>query len=196
MQTLVLILVAVTLIVGVCGQATGCYRSHKAASSQKTTQLPPPVASKEESAGNGLLQKRNQELEKTLSFMDPSFVSAAVPQASPSQKRRNLPSARLPLYADHAQVEGEGEVVFFVSHDPGAVNLQKFLVRLDSGKTMLIVHDTTRSKRIADLKLGDQVAFCGEYFYGQNGDEIRVDEPAPDGQPGNGWVKHKGQTYR
>ena len=196
MQTLVLFLVAVMLIAGICGQATGCYRAYKAAGSQKTTQLPPPVDSKSRSAEGGLIQKRNQELEKTLSFADSSSVSAAVPQASPSPKLRKHPSARLPLYADHAQVEGEGEVVFFVSHDPGAVNLQKFLVRLDSGKTMLIVHDTARSKRIADLNLGDQVAFCGEYFYGQNGDEIRVDEPTPDGQPGNGWVKHKGQTYR
>lgn len=111
-------------------------------------------------------------------------------QASKSRTKRG------PLYPEGAKVRGEGDVVLFLSDGPAETNdVQKILVRLPSGQTVLVVHDVLRAPAVENLRLGDRIAFSGTYTYGLNGDEInRTSRDGEDADSG-GWVKHNGKVY-
>lgn len=100
------------------------------------------------------------------------------------------------LYPNHSWVEAEGEVAVILSYDPADSRHQKFMVRLDSGKMLLVVHDTAKAPRVENLALGDMIAFCGEYLRGQNGDEIRRTYKDVEGRDDPGWLRHNGKLYQ
>jgi len=99
-------------------------------------------------------------------------------------------------YKNQTQVEGMGEVVLVLTHDPTDSRRQKFVARLDSGKTLLIVHDTEVAPRVENLQLGDTIAFCGEYTVGQSGEALIRTHRDPSGRHAAGWLKHQGKVYQ
>ena len=67
------------------------------------------------------------------------------------------------------QVAGQGTVVKILSDDTDGSRHQRFIVRLNSGQTLLMSHNIDLAQRIDSLREGDTVAFYGEYEWNPKG---------------------------
>lgn len=94
------------------------------------------------------------------------------------------------------QVEGRGTVTRILKDDTEGGRHQRFIVRLDSGQTLLVVHNIDVAPRVADLHVGDTVTFCGEYEWSAEGGTIHWTHHDPDGEHADGWIRHDGRTYQ
>src|SRR5688500_5806142 len=98
--------------------------------------------------------------------------------------------------ARDVQVQGEGVVTRILSDDRAGSPHQRFIVRLQSGRTVLIQHNIELAPRIEGLKEGDSVAFFGEYIWNTQGGLIHWTHHDPAGRHVAGWLKHNGRTYQ
>lgn len=94
------------------------------------------------------------------------------------------------------QVEGQGAVVKMLPDDAHGSRHQRFIVRLNSGRTILMVHNIDLAKRIDSLRVGDTVAFYGEYEWNSKGGLVHWTHHDPQGRHPAGWIRHDGQTYQ
>lgn len=98
--------------------------------------------------------------------------------------------------ASKAQVEDEGVVTRVLSDDTSGTPHQRFIVRVASGQTVLIEHNTDIAPAIKDLKVGDSVSFSGEYIWNQQGGLVHRTHHDPEGRHEAGWLKHNGRVYQ
>jgi hypothetical protein len=94
------------------------------------------------------------------------------------------------------QVEGEGEVIKILSDDLQGSRHQRFIIRLNSGQTLLISHNIDLAPRISQLRKGDAVFFFGEYEWNHKGGVIHWTHHDPAGRHIAGWIKHQGKKYQ
>lgn len=94
------------------------------------------------------------------------------------------------------QVEGAAKVSKILSDDTEGSRHQRFILRLDSGQTVLVAHNIDLAPRIDSLREGDTVMFQGEYEWNPKGGVIHWTHHDPDGQHAAGWLKHDGRTYQ
>lgn len=93
------------------------------------------------------------------------------------------------------EVEGEGIVARTLSDDTSGVPHQRFIVRIASGSTVLVSHNTHVAERLDDLRTGDHVSFAGEYIWNPQGGVLHWTHRDPAGRHTPGWIKHNGKTY-
>lgn len=94
------------------------------------------------------------------------------------------------------QVAGSGRVVRLLADDNKGSRHQRFLLELASGQTLLIAHNIDLAPRINDLRVGDSVAFYGEYEWNDKGGVVHWTHHDPRGRHPGGWLKHQGRTYQ
>ncbi|WP_199302688.1 DUF3465 domain-containing protein [Oscillatoria sp. FACHB-1406] len=94
------------------------------------------------------------------------------------------------------QVESQGVVTKILSDDSDGSRHQRFIVRLSSGQTLLMAHNIDIAPRIEGLKVGDRVAFFGEYEWNTQGGVIHWTHRDPVGRHVAGWIRHNGRTYQ
>src|SRR5574340_774896 len=94
------------------------------------------------------------------------------------------------------QVAGQGRVVKVLRDDDSGSRHQRFIVQLDSGRTVLVAHNIDLAPRIDALRAGDTVAFFGEYEWNPKGGVVHWTHRDPQERQSAGWVKHAGQTYQ
>ncbi|MHB1187528.1 DUF3465 domain-containing protein [Thiobacillus sp.] len=94
------------------------------------------------------------------------------------------------------QVEGQGTVVKTLADDTDGSRHQRFIVRLESGQTLLVSHNIDLAPRIDTLRTGDTVAFYGEYEWNPKGGVIHWTHHDPQGRRPAGWIRHGGRTYQ
>lgn len=94
------------------------------------------------------------------------------------------------------QVKGEGTVTRILSDDLDGSRHQRFVLRIDSGQTVLISHNIDLAARIESLKTGDTVEFFGEYAWNSKGGVIHWTHHDPAGRHIAGWLKHQNRTYQ
>jgi Protein of unknown function (DUF3465) len=102
-------------------------------------------------------------------------------------------------FAEHItglEVAGQGTVTQLLSDDTEGARHQRFIIRLGSGQTLLIVHDIDIAPRVSSLQVGDPVSFKGEYVWNAQGGLIHWTHHDPTGSHAAGWIKHDGQTYQ
>ena len=92
--------------------------------------------------------------------------------------------------------EGQGIVVKLLSDDNDGSRHQRFIVRLRSGQTLLVVHNIDLSRRVESLGVGDTVTFKGEYEWNPAGGVIHWTHADPAGSHPSGWIQHDGTTYQ
>ena len=94
------------------------------------------------------------------------------------------------------QVQSQGIVIKTLPDDNQGSRHQRFLLKLSSGQTLLIAHNIDLAPRIPNLKVGDTVAFYGEYEWNAKGGVIHWTHHDPQKRHPNGWLKHQGKIYQ
>ncbi len=94
------------------------------------------------------------------------------------------------------QVTGSGKVIRLLPDDNEGSRHQKFIIRLGTGQTLLIVHNIDLAPRINSLRKGDQIEFNGEYEWNSQGGVVHWTHHDPDGYHEDGWLKHDGRKYQ
>ena len=95
--------------------------------------------------------------------------------------------------ASGIQVRGEGEVVRLLSDDRDGSRHQRFVLRLPSGRTVLVSHNIDLAPRLAGLEVGDLVRFHGVYEWNERGGLVHWTHHDPDGRHEAGWLEHRGK---
>jgi hypothetical protein len=104
-------------------------------------------------------------------------------------------------FTDHSEVTGNGIVVKILPDDDKAggdngSRHQRFILKLSSGQTVLIVHNIDLAPRIELLSEGDTIVFKGVYISNDKGGLIHWTHRDPDGRHEDGWLKRNGRVYQ
>ncbi|MDE2420351.1 MAG: DUF3465 domain-containing protein [Gammaproteobacteria bacterium] len=104
-------------------------------------------------------------------------------------------------YVDHSEVTGNGTVIKILPDDNKAggdngSRHQRFILRLPSGQTVLIVHNIDVAPRVELLSEGDTVVFKGVYISNNQGGLIHWTHRDPNGRHEDGWLKRNGKIYQ
>lgn len=94
------------------------------------------------------------------------------------------------------QIEGEGTVIKLLADDKRGSRHQRFVIRLQSGQTLLVAHNIDLAAKIDDLKVGDKLAFFGEYEWSEKGGTLHWTHRDPGGRHADGWLRHGGRVYQ
>lgn len=93
-------------------------------------------------------------------------------------------------------VSGSGVVLALLSDDLKGSRHQRFIVRLDTKLTLLIVHNIDLAPRVDTLRVGDIVTFRGEYVWNAQGGLLHRTHHDPAGRRDHGWIRHAGRLYQ
>jgi hypothetical protein len=96
----------------------------------------------------------------------------------------------------NVQVKGSGKVIRILKDDNQGSRHQKFILKLKSGKTILIAHNIDLAPRINSISTADTVQFFGEYEWNKKGGVVHWTHRDPNRRHINGWLKHKGRVYQ
>ena len=94
------------------------------------------------------------------------------------------------------QVRGSATVSRILPDDTEGSQHQRFILKLSSGKTLLIAHNIDLAPRIPGLREGDVVEFYGEYVWNELGGVVHWTHHDPGGRHVGGWLRHQGRTYQ
>jgi len=114
----------------------------------------------------------------------------------PAALVNNTPSGAAQSFRNGAQTQGSGVVIRILADDDDGSRHQRFIIRLDSGRTLLIAHNIDVASRIASLREGDTVAFNGVFESNDKGGLIHWTHRDPQGRHEAGWLQHEGRTYQ
>jgi len=128
------------------------------------------------------------------SFMQDQGIS--LPWTSPPAATDGLLEDAYANGQSDVQVQGSGTVVGILSDDLDGSRHQRFILKLDSGQTVLISHNMDLAPRIDSLRKGDMVEFYGEYEWNSKGGVVHWTHHDPNGRHVAGWLKHRGKTYQ
>ncbi|MEF2484101.1 DUF3465 domain-containing protein [Vibrio mimicus] len=93
------------------------------------------------------------------------------------------------------QVQGFGLIVKVLPDDNDGSKHQKFILKLNSGQTLLVAHNIDLAPRIPNLKVGDSVEFYGEYEWNKKDGVLHWTHKDPQNRHAHGWLKYNGQVY-
>ena len=124
------------------------------------------------------------------------------PPARPAEATRPAGAASPGLaaaYRDHASnvhVSGAGTVLRVLPDDQDGDRHQRFILRLESGQTLLVAHNIDLAQRVPGMSSGDVVEFSGEYVWNAQGGVLHWTHLDPQRVHGAGWLRHNGRTYQ
>lgn len=98
--------------------------------------------------------------------------------------------------AVQTQVDGLGTVVSLLPDDNDGSRHQRFIVRLNSGQTILIAHNIDLAAHVSPLREGDVIGFRGDYEWNSKGGVVHWTHRDPAGRHPAGWLKHNGKLYQ
>ncbi len=95
-----------------------------------------------------------------------------------------------------SQVRGSGTVDRVLSDDNEGSRHQRFILRLPSGRTVLVAHNIDLAPRIRSIAVGDTVSFYGQYETNDRGGVIHWTHHDPQGRHVDGWLELDGRRYQ
>ncbi len=94
------------------------------------------------------------------------------------------------------QVEGEGKISKLLPDDSDGIRHQKMIVVLNSGQSILLAHNIDLAGKINFIRLGDSIAFNGEYVWSEKGGLVHWTHHDPKGHHVAGWLKYNERIYQ
>lgn len=91
--------------------------------------------------------------------------------------------------------EVTGSVTRILQFDKDVPHLQKFVIRMPNGQSVLVVHNRDSGGEVP-LAINDEVLVRGEYIWSETGGTIRNTERDLSTQRRHGWIDHKGERYK
>ena len=116
----------------------------------------------------------------------------SIPPTSPRDEARIVRA--IEERARDMQVDGSGVVTRLLRDDNDGSRHQRFVLRIDSGQTLLVAHNIDLAPRLAPLAVGDEVQFRGEYDWTPQGGVIHWTHADPDGRHRDGWIRRATPT--
>ena len=92
-------------------------------------------------------------------------------------------------------VTGKGVIERVLPDDLKGTPHQRFILRLPSGHTLLIAHNTRIAPRVPDPRSGEEVFFRGEYEWNPEGGVVHWTHHDPAFKKEGGWIEYKGLRY-
>jgi hypothetical protein len=129
-------------------------------------------------------------------------LSAVIAALAPSRWTRDFDSAEVDVEALFASRQSDvwltvaGDVARVLTDDNDGSRHQRFVLRLESGHTLLIVHNIDLAPRVPGLAPGARVAVRGEYDWNDRGGVMHWTHHDPDGELAGGWVEYRDQRFR
>jgi hypothetical protein len=99
------------------------------------------------------------------------------------------------VFADGAMIESVGVVDRILPDDTEGSRHQRFILKLDSGQTLLVAHNIDLAPRIDELERGDKVKFHGQYESNNSGGVVHWTHHDPRGEHPAGWLEHEGRRF-
>jgi len=93
------------------------------------------------------------------------------------------------------QVKDSGIVNRILEDDLNGSRHQRFILKLQGGRTLLVAHNIDIAPRIEILRKGDQVNFYGEYEWNSKGGVLHWTHHDPRGHHIDGWLEHESKRY-
>jgi hypothetical protein len=90
--------------------------------------------------------------------------------------------------------EVTGTVARILVDDRNEPQLQKFLIRLQNGQTLLVIHDQKIGDRVP-VAVNDTVLVRGEYQWTETGGTLRHTQRDYTARRRHGWIEHRGERY-
>ena len=125
-----------------------------------------------------------------------AIAFAAYLQRTPEHPASSSVDAAFDNHSTGVEVEGTGNVTAILPDDTEGSRHQRFIVRLDSGRTVLIVHNVDVAPRVTSLRAGDAISFRGEYVWNPKGGLVHWTHRDPTGHHEPGRLEHNGQTFQ
>src|SRR3546814_9596639 len=98
--------------------------------------------------------------------------------------------------SDRLQVQGGGHVIAVLPDDRNGRQHQRFILKLDSGQTVLVAHNIDLAPRIEGLHEGDLITFSGEYAWNEDGGAVHWTHRDPQRRHADGWLQRGGKLYQ
>lgn len=92
-------------------------------------------------------------------------------------------------------IEVSGTVTRVLTIDRKDPSTQKFVVRLENGQSLVVIHDRVKAGEVP-VSVGDPVTVRGKYIWSETGGSVQDTQNDPSTERRHGWVKHKGKRYR
>lgn len=89
-----------------------------------------------------------------------------------------------------------GTVERLLDDDRKGIPHQQFILRIETGATILVEYNLDLAPRITPLVIGDSVVVRGEYHWSDLGGRIHWVHHDPSGAPGGGWLRVRGKVYQ
>jgi hypothetical protein len=123
-------------------------------------------------------------------------VSGTANVSSPQPATSNqLATSNDTNWRSGSQVKGSGSVVRVLSDDNDGSRHQRFILKLSSGRTVLIAHNIDLAPRVRSISSGDTVSFFGQFESNEQGGVIHWTHDDPRGRHVGGWLEHDGNRY-
>jgi len=118
------------------------------------------------------------------------------PQGSNELSPANTAEQLFEQQQSNQQLEVTAHVIKLLTDDHVGSRHQRFLIKLESGQTLLVAHNIDLADRIETLKKGDTVNVYGEYEWNERGGVIHWTHHDPKKRHIDGWIKHQNKTYQ
>ncbi len=103
---------------------------------------------------------------------------------------------RAPDPQTETQLRDSGIVVKVLPDDNDGSRHQRFILRRESGGSVLVAHNIDLAPRVESLERGDLVEFYGEFEANAKGGVVHWTHHDPAGRHVDGWLRHEGRTYQ
>lgn len=101
-----------------------------------------------------------------------------------------------PARQSGSQVTVSGVVVRTLTDDRDGSRHQRFIIRLNSGETLLIAHNIDLAPRLDGLAVGETVRVSGEYAWNPRGGTLHWTHRDPRGRHVPGYIEWRGRRYQ
>jgi Protein of unknown function (DUF3465) len=124
-------------------------------------------------------------------YLEGGFSSA---RAAPDGGQLVPPSSQ--ARRDGSQLTTSGVVTRILADDRDGSRHQRFIIREDSGSTLLIAHNIDLAPRLEGLTVGERVRVSGELAWNPRGGTLHWTHHDPQGRHVAGYIEWRGRRYQ